>query len=113
MESAVTGLAGRQAALVRALVAGGEPPEGFDRDAIDTASKALLRKRSGEVGAHLPHVRAALGDRFFALFADWAEGTPKGSTHADAEAFTAHLESIGHLPEPSRRRRRLFGPRRT
>jgi hypothetical protein len=50
MELAVTGLADRQAALVRALVASGEPPEGFDRDALDTASKALLRKRSGGAG---------------------------------------------------------------
>ena len=46
----MTGLADRQAALVRALVASGEPPEGFDRDALDTASKALLRKRSGGAG---------------------------------------------------------------
>ena len=110
----MTGLAERQAALVRALVAAGGLPEGFDRDAIGTASKALLRKRSGEVGDHLPHVRATLGDRFFALFAAWAEGRPKVSTHADAEAFTAYLESIGELPEQSRRRRRrLFSPRRT
>ena len=109
----MTGLAERQAALVRALVAAGELPAGFDRDALDTASKALLRKRSGEVGGHLPHVRAALGDRFFALFVAWADGRPKVSTHADAVAFTAHLESTGHLPEPSRRRRRLYRPRRT
>ncbi|QSE95824.1 hypothetical protein JWS13_25610 [Rhodococcus pseudokoreensis] len=46
----MTGLADRQAALVRALVASGEPPEGFDRDALETASKALLRKRSGGAG---------------------------------------------------------------
>ncbi|MGW5144987.1 hypothetical protein [Rhodococcus koreensis] len=46
----MTGLADRQAALVRALVASGEPPEGFDRDALDAASKALLRKRSGGSG---------------------------------------------------------------
>ncbi|MDF3306672.1 hypothetical protein P3H15_16720 [Rhodococcus sp. T2V] len=46
----MTGLADRQAALVRALVASGEPPEGFDRDALDAASKALLRKRSGGFG---------------------------------------------------------------
>ncbi|MFD9666339.1 hypothetical protein ACFWAY_32770 [Rhodococcus sp. NPDC059968] len=109
----MTGLAERQAALVRALVAAGELPEGFDRDAIDTASKALLRKRSGEVGGHLPHVSRALGDRFFALFAAWAEGRPKVNTHADAEAFTAYLAAIGELPARSRRRRRLFGPRRT
>ncbi|MFC9550011.1 hypothetical protein ACFTWF_04095 [Rhodococcus sp. NPDC056960] len=100
----MTGLAERQAALVRALVAAGEMPDGFDRDALDIASTALLRKRSGEVGAHLPDVRAACGDRFFALFAAWAEGRPKVSTHADADAFTAHLVSIGELPAPERRR---------
>ena len=73
-KSAVTGLADRQAALVRALVAAGEGPGGFDRDALDTVSTALLRKRSGEVGDHVPHVREACGDRFFALFAPGPRG---------------------------------------
>ncbi|MFC0450289.1 hypothetical protein [Rhodococcus jostii] len=107
----MTGLADRQAALVRALVAAGESPGGFDRDALDTVSTALLRKRSGEVGNHVPHVREACGDRFFALFSAWAAGRPKVSTHADADAFTAHLRSIGELPQP--KRRRLLSRRRT
>ncbi|MFE5703177.1 hypothetical protein [Rhodococcus koreensis] len=106
----MTGLADRQAALVRALVASGEPPEGFDRSALGIASKALLRKRSGEVGECIPHVRAACGERFVVLFTAWAEGRPKVSTRADAAAFTAHLESIGELPAPTRRR--LFSLRR-
>ncbi|TQC50277.1 hypothetical protein EEB14_04955 [Rhodococcus sp. WS4] len=111
MEPAVTGLADRQTALVRALVAAGEIPSGFDRGAFETVSTALLRKRSGEVGNHIPHVREACGDRFFALFSAWAAGRPKVSTHADAEAFTAHLRSIGELPEP--KPRRLLSRRRT
>ncbi|WP_231868934.1 hypothetical protein [Rhodococcus opacus] len=62
------------------------------------------------MGDRIPHVRAACGERFFALFTAWAEGRPKVSTRADAEVFTAHLESIGELPAPTRRR--LFSLRR-
>ena len=65
MELAVTGLADRQAALVRALVASGEPPEGFDRDALDIASKALLRKRSGGAGKSIGELPAPTRQRLF------------------------------------------------
>ncbi|CAN5658283.1 hypothetical protein BH09ACT9_BH09ACT9_35400 [soil metagenome] len=37
----------RQEALIRALVAGGELPEGFDKDEAAVVSAALLRKRAG------------------------------------------------------------------
>ena len=51
----------RQEALIRALVAGGELPEGFDKDEAAVVSAALLRKRAGEVAHHLPVVRHTLG----------------------------------------------------
>ncbi|MGC0366710.1 hypothetical protein ABH922_004694 [Rhodococcus sp. 27YEA15] len=92
----------RQEALVRALVAGSEIPEGFDTDAVSAAAAALLRKRAAEVAHHLPGVRHHLGDRYLQLFTEWAHGRPKTSSRTDATAFTAHLESIGELVRPPR-----------
>lgn len=90
----------RQEALIRALVAGGELPEGFDTDDAAVVSAALLRKRAGEVAQHLPVVRHILGDRYLGLFTAWAQGRPKTTSHADAQAFGAHLQDIGELPRP-------------
>ena len=42
----MSSLEDRQAALVRALVDGTQPPPGFDRDALAAASEVLARKRS-------------------------------------------------------------------
>ncbi|MBJ8339246.1 hypothetical protein JGU71_10130 [Antrihabitans sp. YC3-6] len=92
------GLAARQAALVRALVAGAEPPEGFDRDALATASRALLRKRAQEVGRRYPRLTYACGDRFQDLYCAWAKDRPKTTTYADARAFADHLTAIGLQP---------------
>lgn len=89
----------RQEALIRALVAGGELPEGFDKDEAAVVSAALLQ-RAGEVAHHLPVVRHTLGDRYLQLFTAWADGRPKSSSHADAQAFVAHLQDIGELPRP-------------
>ena len=90
----------RQEALIRALVAGGELPEGFDKDGAAVVSAALLRKRAGEVAHHLPVVRHTLGDRYLQLFTAWAGGRPKTSSRSDAQAFVAHLQDIGELPRP-------------
>jgi hypothetical protein len=45
-------------------------------------------------------VRHTLGDRYLQLFTAWADGRPKTSSHADAQAFVAHLQDIGELPRP-------------
>ncbi|MEE3851145.1 hypothetical protein VZC37_12425 [Gordonia sp. LSe1-13] len=47
-------LARRQAALVRALVDGGDPPAGFDPGAVAAAAEVLRRKRSARTGATTP-----------------------------------------------------------
>ena len=44
-------LAARQAALVAALVSGGEVPDGVDAGRLAVLRRALLRKRAGEVAA--------------------------------------------------------------
>ncbi|KAA0025003.1 hypothetical protein [Antrihabitans cavernicola] len=90
-------LAEQQAAVVRALVAGGEPPSGFDIAALSATSEALLRKRAGEVAQHDPMLRHWCGDNYRSLFLAWATDRPKVSTHADAAAFRAHLTETGVL----------------
>ena len=101
-------LADDQAALVRALVAGGPPPDGFDAERLATASRALLRKRAQDVGRRYPMLREGCGDRFLELFGEWARDRPKTSTDADARAFAAYLEATGVRPTlRARWRRRL------
>jgi hypothetical protein len=69
-------LAAQQAALVAALVAGGELPAGFDAARVRAATDALLRKRAGEVAARWPALRASMGAGWYPAFATWAAGRP-------------------------------------
>jgi hypothetical protein len=82
-------LAERQAALVRALVAGTAVPAGFDVDAIGAAADALLYKRAGEVARRFPLLAHACEGDFTARFTAWARTHPKTTTSADAAAFAA------------------------
>ncbi|WP_212748882.1 hypothetical protein [Nocardia cyriacigeorgica] len=84
-------LAERQAALVRALVAGEATPPGFDDAALRAAESALLRKRAGILARHNPMLAHAAGPDFEKTFAEWARGRPKISTDADVAGFAAHL----------------------
>lgn len=104
-------LARRQEELVRALVAGGPVPSGFDPQRLRVAEDALLRKRSGEAVEHLPMAGAALGARFTELFMAWARGRPKVSTAADATAFAEHLAATGAWSPPAHPRRRRWSRR--
>ena len=54
-------LAGRQAELVAALVAGAPDPAGFDRDRLAAARRALVRKRAGEAAKQWPLLAAIAG----------------------------------------------------
>ncbi|MEV6556703.1 hypothetical protein AB0M22_13365 [Nocardia sp. NPDC051756] len=83
-------LAERQAALVRALVAGSPAPDGFDTDSVAAAARALLHKRAGEVARRFPLLAHACGDDFTARFIDWAADKPKTSTASDATTFAEH-----------------------
>ncbi|BDT89853.1 hypothetical protein [Nocardia cyriacigeorgica] len=84
-------LAERQAALVRALVAGEPTPPGFDAAALHVAEAALLRKRAGILAKHSPMLAHAAGPDFEQKFAAWARGRPKVSTEDDIYGFAAHL----------------------
>lgn len=98
-------LAQRQLDLVRALVAGGPTPEGFDASALGVAAAALLHKRAGAARHHIPVAAASLGDRFDPLFTQWATHRPKSDSAAEAHEFIEHLYSIGELDRPTTARR--------
>lgn len=104
--SAREDLARRQAELVRALLAGGPAPEGFDEKRIAIEARALHAKRRGVAEQVRPDLAEALGDRFGPLFDEWAAGRPRraGVTfRADLEDFAGWLIDAGHLARPRRR----------
>jgi hypothetical protein len=88
----------QQEALVRALVAGGVTPAGFDDRRIDLTRRALLRKRARAVAAHWPALGAT--PDFHDRFAAWAEGRPAASAHDEGPAFA---RSIGGELSPAAR----------
>ncbi|SHM31874.1 hypothetical protein [Cryptosporangium aurantiacum] len=91
-------LAAAQAALVAALVGGGELPPGFDADRVGAARRALLRKRAGEVARAWPLLAASLGAAFTPRFVQWAAGRPPSGSFADGLAFAHSLRDAGELP---------------
>ncbi|MEU7142043.1 hypothetical protein ABZ942_21510 [Nocardia sp. NPDC046473] len=103
-------LAERQAALVRALVAGSPVPHGFDTEAVAAAARALLHKRAGEVARRCPLLVHACGEDFTERFIAWAADKPKTSTASDATAFAEYAGIALRTSGPSRmsflRRRR-------
>ncbi len=103
MGTVVSDLGSRQSELVRALVAGGPLPIGFDSDALSLASAALLRKRAGAVARRLPIEASVLGDRFGSLFVTWARSCPHSDSAQEAREFLDHLYSIDALQRPARR----------
>lgn len=82
-------LAARQEALVRALVAGGPTPEGFDTQRIALTRAALMRKRARAVAAHWPAL-GAMPD-FQRRFAGWADDRRPGSAHTEGIGFARSL----------------------
>jgi hypothetical protein len=82
-------LAARQAALVRALVAGGPAPHGLDPSRLAATAWGLARKRARLVALHYPALRAA--PDYETRYAAWAAGRPPGSVHEDGAAFAASL----------------------
>jgi hypothetical protein len=83
----MTGLAARQQALVAALVAGGELPEGFDPAGVLATKSALRRKRAGEVANTWPFLAASYGAAWPATFAAWAEHRPPNGSLRDGWDF--------------------------
>jgi hypothetical protein len=99
-------LAAEQAALLRALLAGGPTPPGFDEHALRVEADALLAKRRRVVAQLAPEVAGELEERYRPLFDEYARAHPRtvGSrARDDATAFTAWLVTAGHVTEPKRR----------
>ncbi|KAB1923243.1 hypothetical protein F8280_16570 [Micromonospora noduli] len=92
------GLAERQAELVAALVAGGEPPAGFAPGPLAATRAALLRKRAGEVARHWPLLAAGLGARWSTTFADWAARRPTAGSLRDGWDLARALHAQHALP---------------
>ncbi|MVU80040.1 hypothetical protein GPX89_22685 [Nocardia sp. ET3-3] len=97
-------LAQRQAEVVRALVAGDEPPPGFDAADLAATAHGLLHKRAEEVRRRFPRLVHAAGADFTARYVEWARTRPKTTTADDAAAFARELG----LPEPHAKRRPLW-----
>lgn len=99
-------LAARQAELLRALLAGGEPPAGFDVTRIHIEVRALRAKRRSIVADLRPDLPLSLGERFGALFDTYAAATPRPDGigyRQDADNFATWLYDRGELPRPRRR----------
>src|SRR5688572_13523633 len=80
-------LAALQAALVSTLVAGTQPPPGFDPERLRAAREALLRKRTAGVAAVWPQMAAALGTRWSTEFGRWARHRPPAGALRDGWDF--------------------------
>jgi hypothetical protein len=85
-------LAARQQALVAALVAGGDLPEGFNPAAVLATKTALRRKRAGEVARTWPFLAASYGTAWPATFAAWAEHRPPQGSLRDGWDFARSVE---------------------
>nr|WP_042180878.1 hypothetical protein [Kibdelosporangium sp. MJ126-NF4]CEL14648.1 Uncharacterized protein conserved in bacteria, NMA0228-like [Kibdelosporangium sp. MJ126-NF4]CTQ96723.1 Uncharacterized protein conserved in bacteria, NMA0228-like [Kibdelosporangium sp. MJ126-NF4] len=102
-------LAEQQARLLRALLADGPPPPGFDPQRLRVEATALRSKRRRVVAMIQPDVCADLEDRFVPLFTEYAKAHPRtvGSrAREDAAAFVEWLREHGHLPKLKWWRRR-------
>lgn len=80
-------LAEEQRALVDALVAGGDVPEGFAAAGVLATRAALRRKRAGEVARAWPFLAASFGGGWHAAFGAWAAGRPPQGSLRDGWDF--------------------------
>ncbi|MGY3679006.1 DUF692 domain-containing protein [Streptomyces sp. TE33382] len=100
-------LAAAQTALLSALVAGTEAPEGFDHRRLDVQSRALAAKRAGVVAKVAPELPEILGDGYRSAYLAYAMTRPLSAGYRrDALDFAEHLLIAG-LPGDAAARRRL------
>lgn len=102
-------LAEAQAELLRALLAGGSPPAGFDPGRLRVEANSLRAKRRNVVAMLEPVACTDLADRFVPLFDEYAATRPKGTdtrARQDARAFVDWARDQGHLPKQRWWRRR-------
>ncbi|MCW2887796.1 MAG: hypothetical protein JWL58_4658 [Streptosporangiaceae bacterium] len=84
-----------QEALVAALVAGAQLPPGFDAVRVAAATRALLRKRAGEVARAWPELARSYGPAWPRVFAGWASALPTRGSWLDGWDFArAHRGSL-------------------
>ncbi|UUV33560.1 hypothetical protein NQK81_08935 [Amycolatopsis roodepoortensis] len=104
-------LAAQQAELLKALLAGGDAPAGFDAERLRIEANVLRNKQSRLAAYLRPDLAEALGDRFAALFREYATNRPKTDAiraRAYADAFGAWLVERGEVPKPRGRLARLL-----
>ena len=92
-------LASRQAALIAALVAGAEPPAGFDAGRVSATRRALLVKRASEVAREWPLLAASFGTDWSDRFTTWARDRAPVGALRDGWDFARTLDAAGALPE--------------
>lgn len=106
-DAARAALAERQGRVVAALVAGGEPPAGFDPERMRVQAHSLLAKRRAIVAKLRPDAAEAAGPDLAAEFAAYARARtePPPNYRTDADDFAAWLRGRGRtFPEDERRR---------
>jgi hypothetical protein len=99
-------LARAQAALLRAVLAEGPAPAGFDAVRLRALADALRAKRRRVVAGLDPELPARLGDRFAPLFDEYARENPRrdgGTSREDAATFARWLTERDELPQTRRR----------
>lgn len=99
-------LAARQARLLRALLADGDPPPGFRTEDLTREAKALRAKRRRVTAMLRPDVADELGERYAEAFERFARTHPKSvATRArqDADDFATWAITEGLLAAPRRR----------
>ncbi|MCK2213156.1 hypothetical protein MF672_004995 [Actinomadura sp. ATCC 31491] len=101
-------LAEAQARVVRALVAAGEVPEGFDQARMRAQAASLVAKRRAIVARIRPDTAVAAGPKLAAEFAAYARARtePPPGYRADADDFAAWLRERGLMAAEDRPRRR-------
>jgi hypothetical protein len=105
MEAAREKMAARQADLVRALVAKGPIPAGFDQDRVKTLARTLVNKRRQALARAWPALVRILGDPYVERFTTFAQDHPipaSGSPLEDGRQFLRWLESQGPLADAAR-----------
>src|SRR5688500_6577465 len=97
-------LAAAQARLVAALTGAAPPPDGFDERGVALTARTLVHKRRAGVAKAWPAIADGLGERFTALFAEYAADMtmPPTGTLADGREFALWLRQRGNLPDAAR-----------
>jgi hypothetical protein len=95
-------LAAVQAVLMRALVAQGPIPEGFDATRLRMAARSLVNKRRQALAQAWPTLVRGVGDAFVERFTAFAVAHPLpacANAFADGRGFLTWLEQQGPLKD--------------